>query len=54
MPDNLIFIALYFTLSKRMPLLLICETRLTNFWRSVRKLMSRDVRFSNGNGYCCC
>ena len=46
MPDNLIFIALYFTLSKRRPLLIYKWDPANQFLASLRKLMSRDVRFS--------
>jgi len=49
MPINLIFIAFYFVLSKRMSISISMESipQLKHtLWFSVRKLVPRDVRFS--------
>ena len=49
MPINLIFIAFYFVLSKRMSFSICMESipaAKLFLWFSVRKLVPRDVRFS--------
>jgi hypothetical protein len=49
MPINLIFIAFYFVLSKRMSFSIHMESiprAKLSLWFSLRKLMPRDVRFS--------
>lgn len=45
MPVNLIFISLYFILSKRMSMLYLGKSELIDLWLSVRELMPRHVRF---------